>query len=144
MLLTQIKSDFMTDVFSTKKRSEIMSRITGKNTKPEIAVRKALSSLGIKYRLHNSKLKGKPDLSNRERKFAIFVNGCFWHQHKGCKRNSTPKSNIEYWLPKLERNIVKQKEDVYKLHKEGWKTLIIWECEIRNVNEILLKFYKLL
>jgi len=84
-----------------------MSRIRSKNTKPEIAVRKMLNQRGIRYRLHARDLPGKPDLSNKEKKFAIFVNGCFWHQHKGCKRASIPKSNTEYWIPKLKKKVNK-------------------------------------
>jgi len=109
-----------------------MSRIRSKNTKPEIAVRKMLNQRGIRYRLHARDLPGKPDLSNKEKKFAIFVNGCFWHQHKGCKRASIPKSNTEYWIPKLKKNINRLKENLEELDNMGFTTAVIWECEVNK------------
>jgi len=122
----------MTDVFTKKKRSLIMSRITGKNTSPELKVRKALYSTGIRYRLHDKKFSGHPDIVVRRLRTALFVNGCFWHQHKNCKRSTIPKTNKKYWLPKLKRNIEKQAEDFRKLRKEGWKTIVVWECQTKN------------
>ena len=122
----------MTDVFTKKKRSLIMSRITGKNTSPELKVRKALYSTGIRYRLHHKKFSGHPDIVVRRLRTALFVNGCFWHQHKNCKRSTIPKTNKKYWLPKLKRNIEKQAEDFRKLRKEGWKTIVVWECQTKN------------
>lgn len=122
----------MADTFSISKRSEIMSRITGKNTSPELAVRKVLSSLGGKYRLHDKKLFGKPDIVIKRLKTVFFINGCFWHQHTGCKRKSVPKSNKDYWEIKLKNNVLKQKQDIIKLKKLGWNVFIVWECETKN------------
>jgi len=122
----------MTDHLTVSKRSWNMSRIRSKNTKPEIAVRKMLNQRGIRYRLHARDLPGKPDLSNKEKKFAIFVNGCFWHQHKGCKRASIPKSNTEYWIPKLKKNINRLKENLEELDNMGFTTAVIWECEVNK------------
>lgn len=121
-----------------------MSRISGKNTSPELAVRKILYGLGYRYRLHGKKLCGKPDIVIRRLKTIIFINGCFWHQHGGCERNSSPKTNIEYWKPKLRRNVEKQKRDIKQLEKSGWKTLIIWECETKNYKNLLKKIQKYL
>ncbi len=122
----------MTDTFTPQKRSEIMSRISGKNTSPELAVRKILFSLGFKYRLHDRKLSGKPDIVVTRLRIAFFVNGCFWHQHKGCKRQSVPKSNVDYWTNKLKFNVEKQNADIKKLKKIGWKVFVVWECETKN------------
>jgi len=122
----------MTDHLTVYKRSWNMSRIRSKNTKPEMIVRKMLHKHGIRYRLHACDLPGKPDLSNKEKKFAIFVNGCFWHQHKGCKRASIPKSNTEYWIPKLKKNINRLKENLEELDNMGFTTAVIWECEVNK------------
>lgn len=133
----------MTDVFTKKKRSSIMSRITGKHTLPELRVRKALYSIGIRYRLHDKKLSGHPDIVISKLKTVLFVNGCFWHQHKNCKRSTIPKTNREYWLPKLKRNIEKQTEDFRKLKKEGWKIAVVWECQTKNQNKLELRLRRI-
>lgn len=122
----------MSDIMTQKQRSLCMSKIKSRNTNPEIAVRKTLSSLKIKYRLHDSDLPGKPDIKIPTKKIIIFINGCFWHQHKNCKRSSMPKSNKIYWKPKLLKNIEKQKSDIKKLKKSGWKVLVVWECETKK------------
>lgn len=109
-----------------------MSKIKSKGTKPEIIVRKTLSNLGIKYRLHLRKLPGTPDIVISKAKTAIFINGCFWHQHGGCKKISAPKTNQTYWKNKLARNVLKQNKDVFTLKKNGWKVIKIWECQIKN------------
>ena len=123
----------MTDHLTPVKRSWNMSRIRSKNTKPELIVRKVLHNSGIRYRLHAKDLPGKPDLSNKRRKFAIFVNGCFWHQHKGCKRASIPKSNTDYWIPKLEKNVNRLRENLETLDTMGYRTAVIWECEVNDL-----------
>ena len=120
------------DTFTLEQRSRCMSKIRNKNTKPEIAVRKILTKLGYRYRLHLSKLPGKPDISITKKKIAVFVNGCFWHQHSGCKRQTIPKTNIEYWHTKLQRNVDNQKKNIEKLEELGWVVIIIWECEVKN------------
>ena len=123
----------MTDHLSPSKRSWNMSRIRSKNTKPELIVRKVLHNSGIRYRLHARNLPGKPDLSNKSKKFAIFVNGCFWHQHKGCKRASIPKSNTDYWIPKLRKNVNRLRENLDRLDTMGYRTAVIWECEVKDL-----------
>ena len=122
------------DHLTKEKRSLNMRKIGSKNTKPELLVRKLLHRKGIRFRLHAKDLPGKPDISNKSKGFAIFVNGCFWHQHEGCKRANTPKSNKEYWVPKLERNVKRQKENIKSLIELGMKPHIIWECEVKDVN----------
>jgi len=119
----------MADRFSTATRSEIMSKIRSKNTAPEILVRKHLHSLGYRFRLHDKKLPGKPDIVLKKHRTAIQVRGCFWHQH-GCKFSNSPKSNTSYWLPKLEKNKERDKLNDKKIKKLGWKLIVIWECMI--------------
>ena len=126
----------MVDHLSLEKRSWNMSRIGSKNTKPELAVRKVLHNSGIRYRLHAKDLPGKPDLSNKKKKFAVFVNGCFWHQHKGCRRASIPKSNTEYWIPKLKKNTGRFKQNIRELKKSGWQVYTVWECEAKDINKL--------
>ena len=114
-----------------------MSKIRSKNTRPELIVRKYLFSKGFRYRLHAKDVTGKPDLSNKTSKIAVFVNGCFWHQHKNCSRSTIPKTNKKYWIPKLNRNVSRFKENINDLKSFGWKVFIIWECELKNnVKEI--------
>ena len=131
----------MVDHLSLEKRSWNMSRIRSKNTKPELIVRKVLHNLGIRYRLHTSDLPGKPDLSNKKKKFTVFVNGCFWHQHRGCKRANIPKSNRDYWIPKLKKNVNRFKENLDMLDTMGYRTAVIWECEVNDLksNKVLRK-----
>jgi len=121
-----------------------MSRIRSKNTLPEKITRTLLNEFGYKYKLHNKKLPGKPDIVIKEGRELIFINGCFWHQHKGCKRQALPKTNRGYWLPKLKRNIERQKDDLKKLKRLGWKTVIIWECEAKNKSKLSSKLKRFL
>lgn len=132
------------DNLTKEQRRICMSRIRSKNTKPEKIVRKILTQFGLKYRLHNTKLSGKPDIVISKIKTIFFINGCFWHQHRGCKRQAVPKANIEYWGAKLKRNVEKQKEDIKLLRKDGWKVHIIWECETKDENRLVKKLKKIL
>lgn len=115
-----------------------MSHIKGKNTKPELAIRKILFSKGLRYRLHIKDLPGKPDIVFRSSRVAIFVNGCFWHQHKNCKDAFVPSSRKDYWLPKLERNVQRDSEAVASLGKMGWEVHVIWECFFKD-SELIKK-----
>ena len=133
------------DKFSKETRSMIMSRIRSKDTKPEIAVRKFLYANGFRYVLHRKALPGKPDLSNESKKVAVFVNGCFWHHHGKCKRAKWPKTNQEYWIPKIKKNSRKDSSNKAKLEKMGWSVHIIWECETSEpqaLKELLNKIKK--
>ncbi len=132
------------DNLTKEQRKLCMSRIRSKNTEPEIIVRKTLSKLGLRYRLHVSKLPGKPDIVISKAKKIIFINGCFWHQHKNCTRQAMPKANIEYWKPKLQRNIEKQEQDIKSLKKSGWKVYKIWECQTKNEQKLTQKLLKIL
>lgn len=127
------------DKITLEKRSSNMRAIRNKNTLPEIIVRKLLHSVGYRYRLHRKELPGNPDIVFISRKKVIFINGCFWHQHTGCKRSSLPKSNSNYWIPKLERN--KQRDNASKLQLIGlgWSSMVIWECEIKDIPKLLLQ-----
>lgn len=122
----------MTDRITKDRRSWNMSRIRSKNTKPELLVRSLLHRMGYRFRLHRKDLPGKPDIVLPKYKTVIFVNGCFWHRHKGCKRCTTPSSNEKYWQTKFERNVKKDRINQSELKKLGWKILIIWECEIAD------------
>ena len=122
----------MTDVHSKKVRSYNMSRIKGKNTRPEILVRKYLHSQGFRFRLHDKKLPGKPDIVLKKYKTAVFINGCFWHGHSDCKYAVIPKTRTEWWKEKIERTAERDKENYSSLRSEGWKIIIIWECDLKS------------
>ncbi len=121
-----------------------MSRIRSKDTKPEVLVRSLLHSLGYRFRKNVKTLPGKPDVVLKKHNAVIFVHGCFWHQHKGCRRSNMPKSNLDYWKPKLERNSERDKQHIKDLKKLGWKVLTIWECEVQNEDEVEKKLTKFL
>ncbi|WP_083415253.1 very short patch repair endonuclease [Massilia timonae] len=113
-------------------RSALMARIGSKNTKPELIVRKLVYSMGYRYRLHKKDLPGRPDIVFAARKKLIFIHGCFWHAHS-CKRGFKPKTNVEFWNAKLQRNIERDQETLSKLKSLGWQSLVIWECEIKDL-----------
>ena len=123
------------DNLTKKKRSWNMSLIRSKNTGPELKLRSILRKLGYRYRLHRKDLPGKPDIVLTKAKIAIMVHGCFWHQHKNCGRANIPKSNKRYWLPKISRNIERDKKNVKALKKLGWRVVTIWECELKEKEE---------
>lgn len=124
------------DIWSREKRSEVMSRIRNKGTKPEVTLRKALFARGFRYRVNVKTLPGKPDIVLPRYKTVIFVHGCFWHGHPGCKYAYTPKSNTEFWINKISGN--KERDAIVKreLEESGWKVIIVWECEIRHNKDI--------
>lgn len=126
----------MADKLTSSQRSHCMSRIRGKNTKPEILVRKGLHARGFRFRLHNKKLPGSPDIVLPKYGVAIMVNGCFWHGHKGCRYATKPKSNVEFWETKIARN--KHRDEVIAAHLEalGWTVITIWECELRTSSQL--------
>lgn len=122
----------MTDVVSAQKRSEMMSGIRGKNTRPELQVRKALFSVGYRFRLHHKDLPGRPDIVLSGRRIAILVHGCFWHGHQDCRYAKTPSTRTEFWVAKLESNRQRDQRDLHALHAAGWRTLVVWECYLRS------------
>ncbi len=122
----------MADVHTPEQRSYNMSQIKGKNTKPEELVRKYLFSCGFRYRKNDKRLPGSPDIVLPKYKTVIFVNGCFWHGHDGCKYFAWPKSNTEFWKNKIEANIARDKKTIAELEKLGWNVIVVWECELKN------------
>lgn len=120
----------MADMFSPAKRSQIMARIRGTNTLPEIVTRRGLRSIGMKLRT-KSTLPGKPDILVPSLKTAVFVHGCFWHSHR-CSRGTTPSTNKGYWIPKLERNVARFNEVRRELRKLGWRVWVVWECQTKR------------
>ena len=129
----------MLDKLTPSQRHHCMSRIRGKNTKPEILVRKGLHARGFRFRLHNKKLPGSPDIILPKYGVAIMVNGCFWHGHKGCRYATKPKSNVEFWETKIVRN--RHRDEVTNAHLEalGWHVITVWECELRGKAEAASK-----
>ncbi|MEL4454848.1 very short patch repair endonuclease [Lutimonas vermicola] len=121
----------MTDVHSKETRSFNMSRIKGKNTKPEILVRRHLFSKGFRFRLHDKNLPGKPDIVLKKYKTVIFVNGCFWHGHKNCKYAVIPKTRTEWWKDKINKTISRDSYNHSTVIKDGWNVVIIWECHLK-------------
>lgn len=122
-----ISLKYMADVLTPNQRSRCMAAIKGKDTKPEILVRKFLFSKGLRYRLNNRKLPGSPDIVLKKYKTVIFVDGCFWHGHEGCKYFRLPKSNTSFWEAKITRNIERDEETTRALIALGWKVIRIWE-----------------
>ena len=114
------------------KRSRNMAAIRCKDTKPELVIRSRLHSLGLRFRLHCKDLPGRPDIILPKYKTVILVNGCFWHQHIGCKLSHWPKSREEYWKPKLNRTVTRDQENEVKLKNLGWNVIVVWECEIKD------------
>jgi DNA mismatch endonuclease (patch repair protein) len=123
------------DVYTKKRRSEIMGRITSQNTRPEVRVRSALHRMGYRFRLHRKDLPGKPDVVLPKWRTVVLVHGCFWHGHNCCEGH-VPKSNASYWAPKLERNRRRDSENAEKLRQLGWKRIVIWECQTYSLRKI--------
>ena len=126
----------MADTVSKEKRSEIMSHVTGKETKPEIIVRKYLFARGLRYRKNVKRLPGTPDIVFPKYKTAVFVNGWFWHGHKGCKYSHLPSSNFEYWEKKIADNIERDERKKRELEGLGYRVLIIWQCQLKSNTKI--------
>lgn len=121
----------MSDIHSPAVRSFNMSRIRNKDTKPELAVRKHLFSAGFRYRLHDKRLPGKPDIILPKYKTVIFINGCFWHGHQGCRYFTVPKTRTEWWQDKITKNKTNDESNTSKLREAGWKIISIWECGLK-------------
>ncbi|MET4577211.1 DNA mismatch endonuclease (patch repair protein) [Ottowia thiooxydans] len=127
------------DIVSPEKRSQMMAGIKGKNTKPEMIVRKLVHGMGFRFRLHRKTLPGSPDLVFPRLRRVIFVHGCFWHRHPGCRLAYTPKSNAPFWLEKLEGNVRRDSFALKALDALGWEVLIVWECEVSNLPALAQK-----
>jgi len=137
----------MPEIFDKTKRSDIMAKVKGKNTMPELVIRKLLFKMGYRYRLHCNDLPGKPDIVLPKYNYVVFVHGCFWHSCPSCRRAQIrPVNNAEYWNNKLDRNIERDKNNKKKLKKLGWNVLVIWECETKKakIDKLSLKIAKLI
>lgn len=126
----------MVDRVSSRKRSDIMRAVRGKNTKPELIVRSVAHHLGLRFKLHDSKLPGQPDLVFPRWETVLFVHGCFWHRHKGCAKATTPKSNIEFWEAKFSANQARDHLNIRDLKASGWRVLVIWQCQTKSNDEV--------
>lgn len=131
------------DTLTKEQRHYNMSRIRGKDTQPELAVRKYLFSRGLRYRKNDKRLPGHPDIVLPKYKTVVFVNGCFWYGHEGCRFFVWPKQNEEFWKNKITTNIERDTTNYQKLRAEGWKVVVVWECELRTtqIEQSLLNLY---
>jgi len=133
------------DRLTTEQRSRVMSRVRGKDTTPELIVRRIAHALGLRFRLQRRDLPGTPDLVFPRWRTAVFVHGCFWHRHPGCRRASIPQTRIEFWRSKLARNVERDRAASAALKKAGWRVAVVWECETINPDTVrnhLLKALK--
>lgn len=131
------------DIWSKEKRSEVMKKIKGKNTKPEKILRSALFRKGYRFRIHRKDLPGNPDIVFPKYKTAVFVHGCFWHFHEDCREGRIPSTNTAFWNNKLSKNIERDKRNINALEEAGWRVLVIWECEIeKNIEKVIHEFEK--
>lgn len=124
------------DTLSPLERSQRMARVKSKGTKPEMLVRRLVFSMGYRYRLHGSRLPGHPDMVFKGRRKVVFVHGCFWHRHERCSLARLPKSRLDFWLPKLEGNRQRDAQKLEQLCQQGWKSLVIWECELKDLGSL--------
>ncbi|MBM3607245.1 MAG: DNA mismatch endonuclease Vsr [Alphaproteobacteria bacterium] len=134
----------MPDTLTPAQRSANMAAIRSKDMKPEMAVRSLVHRMGYRFRLHRKDLPGKPDLVFASRKAVIFVHGCFWHQHSACREGRMPGTRLEYWKPKLERNIARDIQNQLALKSLGWRVLVLWECETGRDGELAVRIKKFL
>ena len=124
------------DRLTKKARSELMAKVRSADTKPELVVRRIVTDLKYRYRVHAAALPGRPDLAITSLRKAIFVHGCFWHQHEDCRLARLPKSRLEYWLPKLRANRKRDSRSRGALTRQGWGSLVVWECQIKNTSAL--------
>ncbi|WP_261512734.1 very short patch repair endonuclease [Chryseobacterium paludis] len=125
----------MPDIFSSEKRSEIMSKISGKETKPEIMVRKYLFAYGFRFRKNDKRFPGKPDIVLPKYKTIIFINGCFWHGHENCKKSKLPGTRKDFWENKINSNIIRDQQNINDLKSMGWSVIIVWQCKLGKDKE---------
>ena len=127
----------MVDTLTVAGRSRLMAKIKGKNTRPEIAARSLLHRAGYRFRIHVASLPGKPDIVLAKHSTAVFIHGCFWHRHRGCKLASTPKSHRKFWADKFARNVANDRKHLRQLRRLGWKVVTVWECQLRRPERVL-------
>jgi len=122
----------VTDVYSREKRSEVMGRVKGRDTGPELKLRRLLTRLGLRYRLHRKDLPGRPDIVMAGRRTVVFMHGCFWHGHDCARGARSPKANAEYWTAKIGRNVARDRRVQGELAEAGWRPIVVWECELKD------------
>ena len=127
------------DILTPEQRSERMRRVRQRHTKPELIVRKLLHANGFRYRLNDPRLPGRPDIVFPGRRKVVFVHGCFWHQHVGCRAGKVPATRQDFWLPKFDANRGRDRRNVEALEELGWSALVVWECETRDLPTLLAK-----
>lgn len=133
----------MSDQLNSDARSKLMARVRGKNTNPELVVRRLAHALGYRFRLHRRELPGRPDITFPSKRKVVFVHGCFWHRHPRCSRASLPKTRQAFWLEKFNRNVARDRRNIDALRAAGWGILVIWECETKDptfIRERLTRF----
>lgn len=124
------------DRYTRQKRSALMSKVRGKDTKPEKLVRSMLHRMGFRFRLHRKDLPGRPDIVLPKHRTVVFVHGCFWHRHPGCKKTSFPQTNTRFWEAKLAGNMDRDARNMEELARLGWKVIVVWECELKDVDAL--------
>lgn len=124
------------DIFGREKRREIMSRIRGRDTKPEMVVRRIAHGLGFRFRLHRRDLPGRPDIVFPRYRAVILVHGCFWHRHPGCKYAYSPKTRVQFWEEKFKNNVERDSRNERALRDLGWRTMVVWECEVKDHEQV--------
>lgn len=122
----------MTDIYSKEKRSNIMSKIGGKDTKPEIIVRKYLFSKGFRYRINDKRYPGKPDIVLPKYRTVVFIHGCFWHGHENCKASKLPETNSDFWKKKISDNVDRDRKNIKELRNSGWNVIVVWLCDVKS------------
>lgn len=133
----------MTDIVDKQTRSRMMAGIQGKDTKPELALRRALHARGFRFRLHSRKVYGRPDLVLPKYRAVVFVHGCFWHRHKGCRYTTTPSTRREFWQAKFKANVARDEAVQGKLMEDGWRVATVWECALRKPDQIAVSTERL-
>lgn len=134
----------MTDNISKERRSANMRAVLSRDTRPEIRVRQIAHGLGYRFRLNRRDLPGKPDIAFPGRRKVVFVHGCFWHQHKGCRKATVPESNYDFWRTKLARNVDRDTAQLAAIRRLGWRVLVVWECEIKNERRLAARLRRFL
>lgn len=133
----------MTDIVAPRRRSELMAGIRARDTAPELSVRRIAHRMGLRFRLHRKDLPGRPDLVFSRHRLVVFVHGCFWHQHDGCRFAHVPKSRVAFWVDKFAKNVARDRRNIESLHDLGWRVGVIWECETGNEDAVRIRLARL-
>lgn len=132
----QTRKALRMDVLTPQQRHRCMAAIRGKDTKPEMVVRRLLTAMGYRYRLHDKNMPGRPDIIFRSRRAVVFVHGCYWHRHTCAAGRVLPKTRLDFWQTKLEANAARDKRNCTRLRRDGWRVLIVWECQLRDTDRL--------